>query len=1206
MIVVIIEKKFKTWYNTRSVGDYMTLQYEELKNRLPKETMEVIDKVLPYLDAYVRNNKSLSFKDADYSSGSMDSLTFYLLLYVMSDDIKIGSFLSSFGFDKERYVFKQNFDLGAPKDVLFLRNSYIVPELKDELDYEDYTPVDLLLYFLREYKNNCSINLFGKMFYKIDGIETFESKLKELNNSIKKEKEHETEQELFSNLPISVINYLETASKIRNILIKKGIKSNTIGKTEDDIDSISMFLAVFYYKDSYKDEDSINKKKLITDYFESKGIRDYLVRETVGLSSSDLSESTIEKSSRNIFAIKRYYSRFFRSGIYDGKDLTKVTIEGLLENVFDRNISHSFAPEKILSELNCNIKDFKNFSKITDNLYQTKKREKQDSYLNSFYQNMNNDTRDFIEFTTRIYTLILNKMNENKVNRKLLNDKDDADTLALFIASYYYNTDVSKFYINNNIPLEKVYELIGFTLTKSEIEDTELSKKTLVDRYKRFVYDGVNKNKTSRELTINDITYNLCDKGFNKTSIMEEIFKSQSSNKKLDDNFLDKLKYELEKNEKLRRIKLAQETFRNSSPEEIEFFERLSKIHKYYKLGTYLNLSEDDVLTINILFTLLNKNSSYRDFFEHQKINTYNLYKYFDTYETDVEKEEYDIDVLVDKYIPFIKRVKELKDKDHIEVYDVAKYVFSKELNDSVQIKKLLNEFHLTYEDFEDFDSLYTKYNIKKQYTGFSYDTDLSIENLFKYYQYFKRKKINKEFENILVFTNEDIIELSLLLTVINGKTGNLKRYFEKNGFTLDKVLEWFKFENEDLERIQKEVVDEVVDYDLINDNFKEYFKDYDDKSSIQFIDIVGNILDKNPSSFMNNLGNAIGGNYYLLKKEIDAKDDIENTLSIDDRISLLERKRIDPIDQNDIGSILKFGNSLTIHSKYIYDELPKLTSSDSNSKSVEVIQELANKVYRREEVKQKNRGIFARLFTFDKEIDSKIVINYDALEELKDVIDDSIEQLSKELLGYDSIRKYLEAYRKKNKYYYETSKRIEDNVQGELSRLNPEDEEEYDRYIQLSSLLQIMRDKTNRFKTTNRIAQQDLIRINQSIANHFITINALEMAKNDLLPLIGSELAMSDGKETEKEALELSRNVIGLFTSLLSRNIGSTKETVELLKASQLPDELFETLNRDIELYIQGIRDTKMISEQPELPKTKESTSVKTKKLVNKNRRNE
>jgi hypothetical protein len=113
-------------------------------------------------------------------------------------------------------------------------------------------------------------------------------------------------------------------------------------------------------------------------------------------------------------------------------------------------------------------------------------------------------------------------------------------------------------------------------------------------------------------------------------------------------------------------------------------------------------------------------------------------------------------------------------------------------------------------------------------------------------------------------------------------------------------------------------------------------------------------------------------------------------------------------------------------------------------------------------------------------------------------------------------------------------------------------------------------------------------------------------MAKNDLLPLIGSELAMSDGKETEKEALELSRNVIGLFTSLLSRNIGSTKETVELLKASQLPDELFETLNRDIELYIQGIRDTKMISEQPELPKTKESTSVKTKKLVNKNRRNE
>ena len=189
-----------------------------------------------------------------------------------------------------------------------------------------------------------------------------------------------------------------------------------------------------------------------------------------------------------------------------------------------------------------------------------------------------------------------------------------------------------------------------------------------------------------------------------------------------------------------------------------------------------------------------------------------------------------------------------------------------------------------------------------------------------------------------------------------------------------------------------------------------------------------------------------------------------------------------------------------------------------------------------------------------------------------------------------------MEIYRKKNKEYYLQSEKIEKSVEETLSNLNPEEEEEYDRFVQLGSLLQIMRDKTNRFRTTNRIAQQDLIRINQSIANHFITINALEMAKNDLLPLIVSELAMSEGKKTEKEALKLSKNIIGLFTSLLTRNVGSTKETVQLLKDSMLPDELFDHLNSDIENYLEGIRQQEKIEEISDKPK----------QLLNKPRRND
>ena len=161
------------------------------------------------------------------------------------------------------------------------------------------------------------------------------------------------------------------------------------------------------------------------------------------------------------------------------------------------------------------------------------------------------------------------------------------------------------------------------------------------------------------------------------------------------------------------------------------------------------------------------------------------------------------------------------------------------------------------------------------------------------------------------------------------------------------------------------------------------------------------------------------------------------------------------------------------------------------------------------------------------------------------------------------------------------------------------------------------MRDKVNRFSTSNHLMKQELFKVNQAIVNHFITINALEMARDDLLPLIGSELALTQGRNTENKSLDLSKNVIELFQSLLSRNVTGAVENMEKLKQSSLSANTFELLNKDIEVYLQGLRQSTQLegkvesldidqittssSHIPKLVFTKEADSIdeKNKKMI-------
>ena len=1156
----------------------MVLSYKELKEKLPKDTLKIIDDVLPYLSYYADHDKNyrMHFTDDTYAGG-LTSTVLCLLLNFACNNKEIEAFLASHGFNNhmidiystlEDYV-DRNQLTEAGKAAAFTKFSYLLPIFKDSIEYETYYPTDLLLDWLKKYNKECTKFVYDKLFTASFG--SLSKNLELVGNERREKESHELEISTYENLPISVINYLEIASKIRSLLINSSFdyKSLKTGN-ENDLTALSLFMALYCYEDLENGKDGISLSQTIVDTLTSLGVNKSGLRVS---NSYDLS-----KVERNVNAINRCFKRYYKNGCNEGKDTSQISVLDIMNNLFDRNFTNSFIIEKLLAAHGVDINNLKDFKGIVERSIEEKKKEKESKKIETFYSRTNKYTRTFLENSSRVYTLVLKKMKEGKHNSKVLTDEDDADTLSLLISSYLFNTDVAKFYQNHGITLEEIMKYVGIELKPSEIEREELDEKVLINRFQRFLEDGVNKNKEAKKVTINEISYNLCDREFNKTTIMEDIFNTLSNSSALDANFLVQLKDELERKEKIRRLSIAQELFKHSSMETIKFFEQVSKYHQICSANLSTNYTEDDIKTISILFAILSREDSISEVFSDLGITRENLRSALKINSLNIDKLNSDIDIIASEYVPYIIRTQKIDDIGQASVYNIAKNLFKKENSNSISIKRLLNTFGLTYDTFEDFDKEHEALNYKSKLLCHGVLMNNEIINAITLCEYFAQKRANNKLDIPGIKTDDDIATLSLLIAMGHDLSSGYYPYEERNdrcivdkilnkyGLTQEFLLKWAQLSQSDIENISNR----RINYTLGNRFVSKFIPT---KPLVLTSEVFRALFDKdiNESDLIQELITD-EKRYKMLKYEIETKKDYESSLTIEDRISELTEQGIDYIDIEDIDSILNFGNSLKNHSKYIYDELPKLALSDSNEKSIETIKSLTTKVYNPEE--QKRRNIFTRLFTLDKrEMSPRIVVNKDALTELKDVINKHVIQLSGEVHGYDAIRRYLEAYRAKNREYLQIVRDLRDKVEKELSGLDPKKPSQYARFLQLSSIKQILNDKVNRFETTVKIAEQDLIRINQSIVTHFITINSLDMAKTDLFPLIGAELAIAQGRMTEKGALEISKNAIGLFTALLEGNTSQTMESMRLLQGTSIPQDVLDTISRDIEVHIEGIK---------------------------------
>lgn len=139
------------------------------------------------------------------------------------------------------------------------------------------------------------------------------------------------------------------------------------------------------------------------------------------------------------------------------------------------------------------------------------------------YEELNTETRDFVNFTTKTYQLLVEKMKDGKYNKNIFHSSyRDVALLALYIASSFYNTKADEFYVWYGFSLEEVLEILNIPITKEEIDSQELNQKVAIDKFSRFVYGGINVNKKPSDITIDDVAMNLCNRACDNSEVIKK------------------------------------------------------------------------------------------------------------------------------------------------------------------------------------------------------------------------------------------------------------------------------------------------------------------------------------------------------------------------------------------------------------------------------------------------------------------------------------------------------------------------------------------------------------------------------------------------------------------------------------------------------------------------------------------------------------
>ena len=408
-----------------------------------------------------------------------------------------------------------------------------------------------------------------------------------------------------------------------------------------------------------------------------------------------------------------------------------------------------------------------------------------------------------------------------------------------------------------------------------------------------------------------------------------------------------------------------------------------------------------------------------------------------------------------------------------------------------------------------------------------------------------------KQLLNKLCMINLTDIKVNILyeFVAMNFDNNTLDFYqdaLERYGITKESLLEKFGFINSEFayNEINLENFMSLVNYFIVENNNHKY------KNNIQNI-LINLIADGYFDELITN------------KKALlyELKETKKYIPSLSETIENLQSIPIEEVNIDSLSEIMKFGDALNGEYELVTSEERKALESDSSALSIQTINDLLSKKNKRK------KGFWASLFEpYEEEK------NITDVPTLKEAINKNITILSRELLTFDLVRKYISVYFAKNLEYVNKSSEALALLNDKLSKLDPKDTFEYASFLEVNSMKTIMTEKNKRFNVTSSLLNQELYKINAAIVNHFITINALEMARDDLIPLIGSEVIMGKGFISNNNAMQITNDVIGLFQALLTQNVEQTKIMLERL--NNMPNIDVTKLNANVNGYIEMLEE--------------------------------
>lgn len=810
----------------------------------------------------------------------------------------------------------------------------------------------------------------------------------------------------------------------------------------------------------------------------------------------------------------------------------------LVKYYFEKYLKFKNVNELFLALFNRNVTNSVEVEKIFLNAGLTKEKAKSILLTPSKEEIITEFYADTVPKEKSDYQLISSMYNSvNTLNKRLY--PNDNMYLTLIAFDYQNNGKLSKYFLENGITLDMILAKYNLELSDSQYIDYQTYLNEVLIGYKdakdklkfmassKFVIDLFNTfaiNKT-----------NNLDSDINNYYKLIEIKETEASYERI---------------------------YKGKDKIYIDFLNTSYEIYDKLRNSDVVNsiLSQTDLKVLSILITL-------------ELITLY--IPMIDTIKNTVLNENIINEALGDVYNVNFSLYSEVKKLININISNGNESTTLKQkindINHPVEVEKvfgsyldddLLNTLYKLFEKEKDNSLILKKIFMGKTIKEIKSNIDNEVIRIATEKEYDEYQKLlcmpndnacdsTKQLLNKLCMINLTDIKVNILyeFVAMNFDNNTLDFYQEalgKYGITKESLSKKFGFINSKLtyNEINLENLVALEDYFTIQNNGHKY------KNSIQNI-LINLIADGYFDELITN------------KKALlyELKETKKYIPSLSETIENLQSIPIEEVNIDSLSEIMKFGDALNGEYELVTSEERKALESDSSALSIQTINDLLSKKNKRK------KGFWASLFEPYEE--EKTITDVPTL---KEVINKNITILSRELLSFDLVRKYISVYFAKNLEYVNKSSEALALLNERLSKLNPKDTFEYASFLEVNSMKTIMTEKNKRFNVTSSLLNQELYKINAAIVNHFITINALEMARDDLIPLIGSEVIIGTGFISNNNAMQITNDVIGLFQAILAQNVEQTKIMLERL--NNMPNIDVTKLNANVNGYIEMLEE--------------------------------